>query len=132
LSKKAIKNAFDNFLFGDQTYGLLGSVPAEILHVSGTGMLKYIFEYLDNLIAGDIDKETFDDLHRCLVRDAQCQSERDFPCMSACNGITDGTKMCRSERVGNSFILLYLFQTATATKSHRVLVNLLYWKKFNF
>jgi hypothetical protein len=70
LSKKAIKNAFDNVWFWDQTYGLLGSVPAEVLHVNGTGILKYIFEYLENLIAGDIDKETFDDLHRCLVRDA--------------------------------------------------------------
>jgi hypothetical protein len=34
-----------------------------MLHVSGTGILKYIFEYLDNLIAGNKDKETFDDLH---------------------------------------------------------------------
>ena len=31
-----------------------------MLHVGVTGILKYIFEYLDNLIAGDIDKETFD------------------------------------------------------------------------
>jgi len=49
-----------------------------MLHVGGTGILKHIFEYLDNLIAGDIDKETFDDLHRQLVKDAQRQSERDF------------------------------------------------------
>ncbi len=54
------------------------------------------FEYLDNLIAGDIDKETFDDLHRCLVRDAQRQSERGFPRMSVCNEITYDTKMCGS------------------------------------
>ena len=47
LSKKAIKNAFDNVWFRDQTC-LLGSVPAEMLHVGGTGILKYIFEYLDN------------------------------------------------------------------------------------
>jgi len=82
-----------------------------MLHVGGTGILKYIFEYLDNLIAGDKDKETFDDLHRQLVKDAQCQSKRDFPRMSVRNGITDGTKMCRSERVGNAFILLCLFHT---------------------
>ncbi len=69
LSKKAIKNAFDNVPFRDLTYGLLGSVPAEMLHVGGTGILKYIFEYLDNLIAGDIYKETFDDLHQRLVID---------------------------------------------------------------
>ena len=60
LSKKAIKNAFDNVPVGDLTYGLLGSVPAEMLYVGGTGILKYIFGYLDNLIAGDIHKDTFD------------------------------------------------------------------------
>jgi hypothetical protein len=116
LSKKTIKNAFGNVWFGDQTYGLLGSVPAEMLHVGSTGILKYIFEYLDNLIAGDIDKESFDDLHWSLVRDAKRQSEKNFPCMSVCNGITDGTKMCGSECVGNCFILLCLFHTQHGQK----------------
>jgi hypothetical protein len=125
LSKKAIKNAFDNVWFGDQNYGLLGSVPAEMLHIGGTGMLKYIFEYLDNLIAGDIDKESFDDLHQCLVRDPQRQSEKDFPHMSLRNGITDGTKMCRSERVGNCFILLCLFYTELGQKLSSCLVELI-------
>ncbi len=32
--KKIISNAFENVPFGDLKYGLLGSVPAEILHVS--------------------------------------------------------------------------------------------------
>ena len=116
LSKKAINNAFDNVWFGDQTYGLLGSIPAEMLHIGGTGILKYIFKYLDNLIAGDIDKESFDDLHRCVVSDAQHQSERDFPRMSLCNGITDGTKMFGSEHVGNCFILRCLFYTKLGQK----------------
>jgi hypothetical protein len=39
-------------LFGDLKYGLLGSVPAEMLHVSGTGLLKHMFGCLDNLIGG--------------------------------------------------------------------------------
>ncbi len=72
-----------------------------MLHVSGTGLLKHMFGCLDNLIGGTNskkkDKESFDDLLRCLVRDAEQQSERDFLCMSKRNGITDGTKMCRSE-----------------------------------
>ena len=68
------------------------------------------------MIAGDIDKETFDDLHQCLVRDAQCQSERDVPCMSVCNAISDGTKMCGSEPVGNCFILFCLFHTQLGQK----------------
>jgi hypothetical protein len=67
-----------------------------MLHVSGTGLLKHMFGCLDNLIGGtnskQKNKESFDDLHHCLVRDAEQQSERDFPCMSIQNGITDGTK----------------------------------------
>ncbi len=88
--------------------------PAEMLHVSGIGLLKYMFECLEILIGivkkrKKKDKEDFDDLHRCLVQIAQKQRERDFPQMSIHNGITNGTKMCGSERVGNCFILSVLF-----------------------
>ncbi len=41
------------------------------------------------------DKESYNDLYHCLVRDAEQQSERDFPCMSIQNGITDVTKNVR-------------------------------------
>ncbi len=77
----------------DNVYGLLGCAPAEMLHVSGTGLLKYMFECLEGLISltqsRKKDYESFDDLHQCIVSDAQRQSERDFPCMSIRNGITD-------------------------------------------
>jgi hypothetical protein len=43
LCKKNIFNAFENVPFGDLKYGLLGSVSAEMLHVSGTGLLKKIW-----------------------------------------------------------------------------------------
>ncbi len=52
ICKKNISNPFENVPFGDLKYGLLGSVPAEMLHVSGTGLLKHIFGCLDNLIGG--------------------------------------------------------------------------------
>ncbi len=66
-------NAFENVPFADQVYGLLGSVPAEMLHVSGTGLSKHMFGCLDGLIGGakskKRDKESFDDLsllsHQC-------------------------------------------------------------------
>ncbi len=41
-----------NVLFGDLKYGLLGSVPTEMLHVIGTGLPKHMFGCLDNLIGG--------------------------------------------------------------------------------
>jgi hypothetical protein len=62
------------------------------------------------------DKESFDDLHRCLVRDAEQQSERDVPCMSIQNGITDGTKICGSKQVGNCFVLLCVIHTYSGKK----------------
>jgi hypothetical protein len=100
-------------------YGLLGSVTAKMLHVSGTGLLKHMFGCLDKLNGGTNlknEKESFDDLHRCLVRDAEQQSERDFPHMSIPNGIADVTKMCGSEQVGNYFVLLCVMHTNSGQK----------------
>jgi hypothetical protein len=36
--------------------------------------------------------------------------------MSICNGITDGTKMCGSEQVGNCFVLLCVVHTHSGQK----------------
>jgi hypothetical protein len=44
LCKKNFISAFDNVPLSDNVYGLLGCTPSEILHVSGTGLLKYMFE----------------------------------------------------------------------------------------
>jgi hypothetical protein len=52
LCKKNISNAFENVPFADQVFGLLGSVPADMLHVRGTGLLKHMFGCLDGLIGG--------------------------------------------------------------------------------
>jgi hypothetical protein len=86
-----------------------------MVHVSCTGLLKHMFGCLDNLIGGPNskkDKESFDDSHCCcLARDAEQQSERDFPCMTIKNGITDGTKMYGSKQVGNCFVLLCVMHT---------------------
>ncbi len=45
--QRNISNAFENVPFGDLKYGLLGSVPAEMLHVSGTGLHKHMFGCID-------------------------------------------------------------------------------------
>jgi hypothetical protein len=118
--QKNISNAFENVPFVDLKYGLQGSVPAEMSHVSGTGLLKHMIDCLDNLIGGPNskkkDKESFDDLHRCLARDSEQQSERDFSRMSIQNGITDGAKMYGSEQVGNCFVLLCVMHTHSGQK----------------
>ncbi len=119
ICKKNIFNAFENVPFGDLKYGLLGSVPAEMLHVSGTGLLRHMLVVLIIWLEAPIqkkDKESFDDLHPYLVRDAEEQSEKDFPRMSIQNGITDGTKICKSKQVGNCFVLLCVMHTHSGQK----------------
>ncbi len=68
LCKKNISNAFENVPFGNLKFGLLGSVPAETLHVSVTGLLKHMFGCLDNLIGGpNLKKKIRNDLMICTV-----------------------------------------------------------------
>ncbi len=55
--QKNISNAFENVPFGDLKYGLLGSVPAEMLHVSDTGLFKHMFGCIENLIGGPNSKK---------------------------------------------------------------------------
>jgi hypothetical protein len=54
---KKNSSAFENVPFGDLKYRLLGSVPAKMLHVSGTGLLRHMFGCLDNLIGGPNSKK---------------------------------------------------------------------------
>ena len=110
-----IDNAFIGLPFADLTHGIFGCVPAEMLHVSGNGIMKYQLEIMQTIIGyGNRKQHTInmlDTLHRNLVRDALTQSEKDVPRMSDRNGVTDGTKMSASERVGNMFILLCAMHT---------------------
>jgi hypothetical protein len=50
--QKKISNALKNVPFSDLKYELLEFVPAEMLHVSGTCLLKHMFGCHDNLIEG--------------------------------------------------------------------------------
>jgi hypothetical protein len=53
LCKKNIVNAFDDVPLSNNEHGLMGCIPPEMLHVSGTGLLKYIFVSLCDLIGSE-------------------------------------------------------------------------------
>ncbi len=59
--------AFDDVPLSNVQHRLMGCIPAEMLHESGTGLLKYIFVSLCDLIGSEKNKkkerEQFDDLH---------------------------------------------------------------------
>ncbi len=79
ISKSDIINAFDNVPLSDFIHGIMGIVPSEMLHLSGTDILMYMFTAVDQLLgkkkSNKKGKELFDELHRCLVIEAQRQSK---------------------------------------------------------
>ena len=116
-SKYPIESAFANVPVSDQTHGLLGCLPGEMLHVSGVGIMKHQMECLSNMIGGDRTKaksiQLFGALHRDLYRAGGRNSERDMPRATERNNPTENTKMTASERVGNMHLLLCATYTAT-------------------
>ena len=115
LSLHNIDNAFYNLPFGDLVHGIFGCVPAEMLHVSGNGIMQYQLDVINEIISSGKNKRRnlnrLDILHQNLVKDCLLQSEQDIPRTSDRNGVTDGTKMSASERVGNIFLLLCAIHT---------------------
>jgi len=115
LGLHCIDNAFEKVPFGDLEHGIFGCVPAEMLHVSGNGIMQYQLDVINEIISSGNNKRStlhrLDILHQNLVKDASRQSEKDMPRMSDRNGVTDGTKMSASERVGNFFLVLCALHT---------------------
>jgi hypothetical protein len=55
--QKNISHDFENVPFGNDISGLLVSVSAKMLHVSGTGLLKHMVGCLNKLIGGTNSKK---------------------------------------------------------------------------
>ncbi len=78
-------------------------MPPELLHMSGSGSIMYMFESLRHHLGGGIDQDYIDQEHIVVSNIIQRQSERNVPCGSMSNCLIDGTKIHYSERKGNLF-----------------------------
>ena len=108
-------------------------MPPELLHTSGSGLIKYIFESLRNQIGSGKDRDDIDKQHVRMYMIIKRQSERDFPRGAMRNGLIDGTKCQAEERKGNLFLLLCIAHTTDG--SNKLQTALGYasqgrWKKF--
>ncbi len=108
MSRYDIKSALisKHLPLSDRIHGPNGMMPPEMLHVSGQGLIKYIFESLSIQIGSGQDRDYIDKLHGRIYMTIKRQIERDFPRGSIRNGIIDGTKCQAEERMGNLFLLL--------------------------
>ena len=135
MSRYDIKNALTSkhLPLSDNVRGPYGMMPPEMLHVSGQGLIKYIFDSLSMQIGSGKERDSIDKLRIQINMIIKRQSERDFPRGSMRNGIIDGSKCQAEERKGNLFLLLCLAYTVeggnTLQKALRYPSNSR-WKKF--
>ena len=113
MSRYDIKNALTckDLPLSDNERGPWGMTPPELMHTSGQGLIKYIFESLSIQIGSGRDRDEIDKQHIRMYMIIKRQSERDFPRGAMRNGIIDGTKCQAEERKGNLFLLMCIAHT---------------------
>jgi hypothetical protein len=95
----------------DNIHGPYCIMPPDLLHTSGSGLIKYMLESLQWQIGSGKILDDIDNLHVRVYMSVKRQSERDFPQGVMRNGIIDGTKCQSEERKGNLFLLLCIANT---------------------
>ena len=113
MSRYNINNALtDKYMpLSDNCHGPYGMMPPELLHTSGSGLIKYMFESLRAQLGSGKDHDNIDKLHVRLYMTIKNQSEQDFPRGAMRNGLIDSTKCQSEERKGNLFLLLCIANT---------------------
>ncbi len=132
LSKHDIRNAFTevDLPLSDDIHGPYKMMPPELLHTSGSGLIKYKFESVNNMFGESKPakraRTTLDKLHQQINADIAHSSDRDFPRGSVRNGIVDGTKCQSEERVGNLFRMLCMAHTKKGRDALKMI-----WDKYD-
>jgi hypothetical protein len=85
----------------DNIHGLYKKMPPELLHLSCSGLIMYIFESLRDQMGGGKDRDLIDRQHIPISNLIKRQSEHDFPRGSMRNRLIGGTKCQSSEQKGN-------------------------------
>jgi hypothetical protein len=63
----------------DNHYGPYGMMPLELLHTSGSGLMKYMLKSLCMQIGSGKDRDDIDKQHVWMYMIIKRQSEHDFP-----------------------------------------------------
>ncbi len=115
----------------DNIHGPYCMTPPELLHTSGSGLIKYVFKPLQLQIGSGKICDDIDKLHVRVYMSIKRQNERDFPRGAMRNDIIDGTKHQWEERKGNLFFLLCIAKTTKGSLKlqHTLGHNISKWKK---
>ena len=93
MSRYNITNALTHpdLPLSDNVHGAYRMMPPELLHVSGSGLIMYMFKSLVAIMS-IASLVILDALHQRISRDISRQSEKNYPKGSVRNGVLDGKK----------------------------------------
>ncbi len=116
----------------DLRHGPYCMMPPELLHTSGSGLIKYMFQSMQWNIGATRLCDEIDKMHIRILLDMKQQSDRDFPRGCILNGIIDDTKCQSEERKGNLVMLLCLASTTMGGEKLQTALryNNKTWKKW--
>ena len=132
LSNHDIRNAFTevDLPLSDDVHGPYKMMPPELLHTSGSGLIKYKFESMNHMFGESKPakraRTSLDKLHQQINADIAHSRDRDFPRGSVRNGIVDGTKCQSEERVGNLFRMVCMAHTKKGRDALKMI-----WDKYD-
>ena len=104
LSQHMHINAFHDVWLGSNTYGLLESLPHDMMHAFLHGVLMYVIEVTMSPL-NPSEKYALDKLVDNIVVPVKSSLKNDYPRCSFTRGITNLTLLTADERAGVAFVL---------------------------
>jgi len=97
-------NAFHYVWLGSNTYGLLESLPHDMMHAFLHGVLMYVIEVIISPM-NPSEKYELDRIVDITVVPVRSTLRKDYPRCSFTHGITNLTLVTADERAGVAFVL---------------------------
>jgi len=104
LSQHMHINAFKDIWLGSNTYGLLESLPHDMMHAFLHGVLMYVIEVIMSPLT-PTEKYKLDGIVDDIVVPVRSSLKKDYPRCSFTHGITNLTLLTADERAGVAFVL---------------------------
>jgi len=97
-------NAFNDVWFGSNTYGLLESLPHDMMHAFLHGVMMYVIEVILSPI-NPSGKYGLDKLVDKILVPVKSSLKKEYPRCSFTQGITNLSLLTADERAGVAFVL---------------------------
>ena len=124
LSFHFIENAFWNYSFGANRYGIYQHCPPENLHSIKEGLFTYLLKGLvDQLCGKQKALAELDSLFQEMSKHCKHQSDCNFPCMSFPFGFSNISKVTGDEKAGLLIVMILVMESVCGQESFKKAIS---------